>query len=564
MRRQEHSWHRGRYTAPQRRSALSLVGLFMVVAAMLLSACGSDANQALAQQNKAKLDQELGHARSGLGVPNSMLQPIEKQEAKIANGEGGWTYNYQDAASNYSLLYTQLLGVEQTATDTLKKQTGLDLQAFSTALNERRQQGFGESSAYQARLQQAQQDFTTAKLAGDYVRVDTLAKAQTEALNAMWPAYLKLNDFQSVLRALGSTGINTTLAQSEYTADLKTFRDSASADRYQILEQIIDGQILQLVADQSEGLPYVGSALLASFQARITLLASYGVSTKDLQKDHDQDAQALAAARSLADYQKLAQTINTQVANIALPLIRGKAYHDLATLRQLIKYGQSLTVINPFDGTKWPAAYEYADSPTNGLADVTDVLNQAQTQSDYQASDDDIQELITNLRAMIDNMRDTTPHSRAHATDMQLMKTYGITQGKTLVVSLREQTARFYENGKLVFWSYVTTGRPELPTPPGLQSAMYKVSPTIFTSPEPKTSPFWYPPTPINYAILFANYGFFVHDGWWRSQFGPGTNLPHFDPAAFNGGSHGCINLPLQNMAWVYTWMPLYAPILVY
>jgi hypothetical protein len=93
---------------------------------------------------------------------------------------------------------------------------------------------------------------------------------------------------------------------------------------------------------------------------------------------------------------------------------------------------------------------------------------------------------------------------------------------------------------------------------------MYKGANLVFTSPEPKDSPYWYAPTPINYGILYANWGFFVHDGWWRSEFGPSTNLPHYDPAAFDGGSHGCINLPLSNMKYVYDWLPQGAPILVY
>jgi hypothetical protein len=552
----------------RRRPALALLALALLLATTVLAACGPDPHQTAAQQNKAKLDAELHHALNDLGIPDSMLQPIEKQEAKIANGEGGWTYNYQDAASNYALLYTQLIGVEQTAADTLKKQAGLDLQAFATALSERTKDGFTESDAYQARLQQAQQDFTNAKTPGDYVKVDSTAKAQTAALDAMWPSYQRLNDFQNVLKALGSSGVNTQLAQSEYNQDLQIFRDAASADRYQTLQSIIDGQIMQMVADQDEGLPYVGTALLSSFQARINLLKSYGGNVSDYQKQHDQDARLLASAHSLADYQKLAQNINTQVTAMALPLIRGQAYFDLAQLKSFVtaKYNDaSLVEQDPFEqGVTAPALYEYYDCPTNGLQDVENVLDQAQTESDYQASDDNIRQLLENARAYIDDMGDKTPAGQPHATDLKLMKDYGIFQGRTMVVSLREQVARYYENGKLVYWTYVTTGRPELPSVPGLHTAMYKGTHLVFSSPEPKTSPLWYAPTPINYGILYADYGFFVHDGWWRTEFGPGTNLPHYDPAAFDGGSHGCINLPLSNMSYVYDWLPLYAPILVY
>ena len=79
-----------------------------------------------------------------------------------------------------------------------------------------------------------------------------------------------------------------------------------------------------------------------------------------------------------------------------------------------------------------------------------------------------------------------------------------------------------------------------------------------------RASPFWYAPTPITYGIAYAPNGFFIHDAWWRSEFGPDTNLPHWDPAAFNGGSHGCINLPTDQMQWVWSWTPDGAPIIVY
>jgi hypothetical protein len=555
---------------PRRMRTLILLAMLAMVTATVLSACASDPHQALAQQNKARLDRELAHAHA-LGIPDSMLQPIEKQEAKIANGEGGWAYDYQNAASNYALLYSQLVGVEQTATQTLQKQAAADIQAFANALQARQSQGFSLAGVYQQRLEQVEQQFSNAHTPGDFASVDTIARAQTEALQALWPAYQKLLDFQTVLKALGSSGIDAGLAQTEYKQDVQAFRAAESASRYQALEEVIDGQIIQLMADQSEGLPYIGNALLNSFQARITLLKSYGDSAdaQQFQREHDADAKLLADARSLSDYQKLATTIDSQEASMDLPLIRGKAYADLAQYTAFVNAVYNNIKLAEYDPaepdyTDGRALYEYELCPTNGIQDVTNTLNQAQTESEYQASDDMINILWANARAHMDDMRDKTPWNQPHATDLQLMQQFGVMQGRTMVVSLYEQVARFYENGKLVYETYVTTGRPELPSVPGLDMAMFKGTNLVFTSPEPKTSPFWYAPTPINYGILYANYGFFVHDGWWRTEFGPGTNLPHYDPAAFNGGSHGCVNLPLQNMAYVYSWLPLYAPIIVY
>jgi hypothetical protein len=93
---------------------------------------------------------------------------------------------------------------------------------------------------------------------------------------------------------------------------------------------------------------------------------------------------------------------------------------------------------------------------------------------------------------------------------------------------------------------------------------MVKLTHTVFTSPDPPGSPLWYAPTPINFAIEYALYGYFLHDAWWRAEFGPYTNLPHWDPAAFNGGSHGCVNFPLNEMSTVYNWVDLGTPVILY
>lgn len=553
-----------------RRSARWIVLTLMLLAVitMLLSACGAVGNQALAEQNKAKLNHELEHASKDLGIPSSMLAPITSQEQKIEDGEGGFNYNYDDAASNYQLLYTQLTSIEQTAVAQLQKQADADIQAFAQALSQAVSQGFSEGAVYQSRLDQARTDFSHAQLPGDYAKIDTVAQQNTVALHSLWPAYQKLQDFKDLLRTLKTAGLNTAMSQIQYQQDLDTIREAASADRYAKLAEIIDGQIVQLMADQAEATPYVGAALLDSFQARIDLLRSYGQNTTKFQQQHDEDAKALSSAKQLADYLTIGQTINKHISGMTLPLVRGKAHSDFATLSKLVDTASKIMLTNTrFDPSfTYSADYEY-ENPFLGVGDAHDNLTYADavgTTDQYQSADDVITQLTANLRALVDNLKDPTPHSQPHATDLQLMQYYNITQGKVLVISLREQTLRAYENGKMVYWAYVTTGREELPSWPGLHYAMYHLDHTEFTSPEPKSSPFWYAPTPITYAIAYAPNGFFIHDAWWRSEFGPDTNLPHWDPAAFNGGSHGCINLPTDQMQWVWSWTPDGAPIIVY
>lgn len=129
---------------------------------------------------------------------------------------------------------------------------------------------------------------------------------------------------------------------------------------------------------------------------------------------------------------------------------------------------------------------------------------------------------------------------------------------KMIVVSLSQQWLYAYANGSEVFHTAVMTGRPELGTPTGTYHVFAKLSPTTFYSPFPRGSAEWYPPTHITYALEWKEGGFFLHDSWWHSVYGPGTNRWHYDPIdGWQSGSHGCISMPLSAAAWLYTWAPI-------
>lgn len=128
-------------------------------------------------------------------------------------------------------------------------------------------------------------------------------------------------------------------------------------------------------------------------------------------------------------------------------------------------------------------------------------------------------------------------------------------QGKVIVVSLSHQWLWAYQNGALVFNAAVMTGRPTLATPTGTYHVFLKLHPTWFYSPWPYGSPYWYPPTYINYALEWRAGGFFLHDSWWHSVYGPGTNGWHYDPRfGWQWGTHGCVAMPLSAAAWLYNW----------
>jgi hypothetical protein len=532
------------------RLAMTTFGL-IVLAGLILNGCGGGATTATTAASKSRLDAEIARA-ARLGLSSATLTPVTTGAQQIDATD-------TTAAARYDALYTKLLGIETANIETIKNKTTSDLDTLAAQINEQRAQGFVNVTLYQQRLSQALGDLQNATTASDYARVDDLATAQLAGLHAVTPTLQKLQDLQVVTRSMKAAGADTTLALQFATSDQKDFALATSGADYARLNTVVDSQITQLMADQTAATPFIAAAMLKTLQTRIDQLRQYneGTTADTMQQKHDDLTKQLGQASKISDYLTLAQRINQQESAMALPLARGQARHDLDTLMNLITTGQNIKVGG------YAAAYEYADRD-RGYGDAATAVNRAKTVDDFIAADDQVRILTQNLQALIDNLNDTTPHNQAHKTDLQLMNDYGATQGRAIVVSLREQTARFYEDGKLVFAVDVTTGRPEKPSPPGLHYAMYKQTNLIFSSPDPAGSPLYYAPTRVNYGILYANYGFFLHDAYWRRHFGPGSNLPHYDPAAFNGGSHGCINFKENDMSRVYDWTPVGSPIIVY
>jgi len=532
------------------RLATTTLGL-IVLAGLILNGCGGGATTAATAASKSRLDAEITRA-TRLGLNSATLTPVTTGAQQIDSTD-------TTAAARYDALYTKLLGIETANIDTIKKKTTSDLDALAAQINEKRAQGFVNVTLYQQRLSQALGDLQNATTASDYARVDDLATAQLAGLHAVTPTLQKLQDLQVVTRSMKAAGADTTLALQFASSDQKDFALATSGSDYARLNTVIEGQITQLMADQTAATPFIAAAMLKTFQTRIDQLRQYneGATADTMQQKHDDLAKQLGQASKISDYLILVQRVNQQESAMALPFARGQAHHDLDTLMSLIATGQNIKVGG------YAADYEYANRDV-GYGDSMNAVNKAKTVDDFIAADDQVRILTQNLQALIDNLNDTTPRDQAHKTDLRLMDDYGAMQGRAIVVSLREQTARFYEDGKLVFVVDVTTGRPEKPSPPGLHYAMYKQTHLVFSSPDPVDSPLYYQPTKVNYGILYANYGFFLHDAYWRRKFGPGSNLPHYDPAAFNGGSHGCINFKENDMARVYDWTPVGSPIIVY
>jgi hypothetical protein len=132
---------------------------------------------------------------------------------------------------------------------------------------------------------------------------------------------------------------------------------------------------------------------------------------------------------------------------------------------------------------------------------------------------------------------------------------YNAGVGKVIVVSLSRQVLTAYQDGNAILTTFVATGRPQLPTPPGVYHIFARYSPYKMISPWPYGSPWWYPSSWTSFAMEFIGGGYFIHDAPWRSWYGPGANL-------YNG-THGCVNVPYSPMATLWNWAPIGTTVVV-
>jgi hypothetical protein len=109
---------------------------------------------------------------------------------------------------------------------------------------------------------------------------------------------------------------------------------------------------------------------------------------------------------------------------------------------------------------------------------------------------------------------------------VKLIYPYYPSPGRHIVISLTKEALYAYDGSTLVKWSLVTTGNPALPTPTGHFAIFAKFHPFTFISPWPPGSPYYYPPSPVNYAMEFISGGYYIHDAPWRSVYGPGSDGP--------------------------------------
>ncbi len=124
------------------------------------------------------------------------------------------------------------------------------------------------------------------------------------------------------------------------------------------------------------------------------------------------------------------------------------------------------------------------------------------------------------------------------------------TSGKHITIDLSQQRLRAYENGRLTNTFLVSSGRWGYWTRKGLHSVLKK-------APVVRYAWTYGPDHPENYDLGNVPYNLriyphtYIHYAYWHYNFGRPM-------------SHGCVNVNLANMKWIYRWADEGTPVLVH
>lgn len=545
-----------------RRVTHATLAMLLLSLTFMIAACGGDPQaQEQANHNKAQLDQTIQHAQQ-IGVPASALNPILKQEKQLSSSSAPFspfndqpiTNYYKNQANHYANLLSQAHALIANTTDQMKLQAENDMQVFHNALTRRTSQKIGNTQPFTDQYNNDQLLLSNAKYPKDYALISQQAQTATEALGLMGLTYTQLTQFKTTIGQMAQAHIDVTAMQTQYQADVQLFNKTTLSADFRNLDTMINAQYQQAVVNSIAALPYVSDIKLNDFKTQINLLKTYGMDNSVYVKLYNTDQALLNKAHTIHDFLVFSSKIDADMASMHDDLVQGASNYLIGALdREARAWGNAHLYHDKVDGHNYILDPGYT---SDGIGYwLNRELSWAYTPDDFQSVVDDENNEFYNLHMMEQNYNDTTPYNKPHATDLQLIHHYNLS-GQIIVISMVEQALRLYQDGKLVRSFYVTTGRVERPSLPGYWTVQNRQAPTVFKSTDPPGSPYWYPDTPINYAILYHWGGFFIHDAWWRNDFGPGTQFPHNDSAgtdSFNyDGSHGCVNVQEDQAAWLY------------
>ncbi len=544
------------------RIAQAMLALLFLSTTLVMSACGgrSQVRQG-AQQSQARFDQQLKYAQQ-IGVPASLLQPLLRAEQQLKSSSPPFNLfsdqpadmYYQNLTTRYSLLTSQLQAVITTSTQQGKSQTQQHLQDFQAALQHAHTQTLPTGN-FSSQLSQTQTEFSKAQYPKDYARISKQIHDSLQGLSVLADTASGMATLKKTIDQGNNLHLEVTPLMSSYQQDVQMLSSIATLHAAQQLNSHVAAQYQQALAAVTVSIPYLATTKLDTLKKQIQLLQAQTQDATNYQQDMKYYRARAARYMSIADYQDLASHLDTDITQSQMTLLRIQAHKLLQQLHsEATAWGNTHLYQDSYNGQSYALDVGYL---ADGIeSDLGGDLTNATTMQDIQQVLNQVNNTLFNLHIMEADYTDKTPYDQVHATDLQLIKHYKLS-GQVVIVSLAGQAMRLYQDGKLVRAFLVTTGRPERPSLPGLWSIEARLSPTIFKSSDPRSSPYWYPDTPIHYAMLYHDGGYFIHDAWWRDNYGPGTQFPHADASGdqqFAGnGSHGCINLQEDQAAWLYS-----------
>ena len=550
------------------------LALFLLSLVLLMSACGGDPlTQQQASKSKATLDASLQHAQK-IGVPASLLTPIQKQEKQLNSTNAPFspfnsttdTDYYHNIATRYAQLNVQTQGIIATSTEQGQTQAERTVQNFGTALSQRRVQGL-PVQVFAHQFAQDQTLLSTAQYPKDYALVTKNALTSIQSLNLLQSVSTQLTTLQKTIAQMQGAQIDVTALTQQYQNDQQIVATASTPTDFQHISTLVNGQYQQAVVNTIQALPFVTTAKFNAFETQVNQLKTFGVDTTPYQKRLNADKVMMGNTKSIQDFEAFSKQIDTDVAAMHTDYITGEATYLVKQFHKEAEgWGQANLYLNKKgDGQKYPLDAGYLQ-PGVG-EDLDNALSYAVTPDDFQGVVDQVNNEFFNLHMMEADYSDKTPYNQAHTTDQQMLAHYKLQKGTVIMVSQPESALRVYKDGKLVKSYIVTLGRVELPIVPGVWPVIDRLSPTVFKSPYPKGSPYYYDDTPIHYAMRYHWGGYFIHDSWWRADYGTGTQFPHQDSTgnvSASNGSHGCVNMQLDQAAWVYNNTDLNTQIVIY
>lgn len=559
---------------PSKRVRFSLLFLLcMGMLSGLLTACGGDAHlQQDAQQQQKSFEQALSHAQS-VGVPNTLLQPIEKQQQDLQSSSAPWNFfdasivddYYRNLSQRYGALSIQTEGLIDSSTDRYRQQAVSDLDHLQSSLANKQKQNFPLDTLtkfYQQNMSQEQK----AQYPKDYLAISANAKEALVTLNQMSTTLQKLQTLKDIIDLMKESKQDSSTLQKQYDGNYSEISKALKSQELTQVEKNIDKQTEQAAGSFQKLIPQLVKNKVDQYDTQVQQLKTYGVDNTQYQKVSGDLHTKGDSVKNLQDYLAFAKVYNSDLQGMQKDLTMGKASYEIKQFHQEVaNWGGAHIYHNPYDGKDYWPDMGYM---TKGIGEDLDrELSAASTLADYQQVLTDVENEAFHLQMYETDFNDKTPYTQSHATDIQLLQHYKLMGTQVIVVSFAEQALRLYENGVVVRSFQITAGRPELPAVPGLWSVMWRKTKTVFKSPYPKGSPYYYADTPINYAIMYHEGGYFLHDSWWRNDYGPGTQYFHRDSSGNTSadyGTHGCVNMPTDQAAWIYDHTSYNTSILMY